>query len=61
MNMIRMIKLFGWEMKMQDKILETREEELGWLWKKQLLDLINNNIKYVQLLTSFRGTNDYIF
>jgi hypothetical protein len=42
-----MIKLFGWEMKMQDRISEKREEELVWIWKRQLLDLVNGNIKYV--------------
>lgn len=47
MNMLRMIKLFGWEMKMQDRISEKREEELVWIWKRQLLDLVNGNIKYV--------------
>lgn len=47
MNMLRMIKLFGWETQMQDKIFEKREDELAWLWKNELLELINNNIKYV--------------
>ncbi|XP_006463829.1 hypothetical protein AGABI2DRAFT_187296 [Agaricus bisporus var. bisporus H97] len=46
MNMLRMIKLFGWETQMQDKIFEKREDELAWLWKNELLELINNNINY---------------
>lgn len=49
MNMLRMIKLFGWESKMQDRISEKREDELVWLWKRELLDLVNGNLKYVYL------------
>lgn len=45
MNVVRMIKLFGWEGKMEERIAEKREEELTWLWKRQLLELINANIK----------------
>ncbi|EKM83611.1 hypothetical protein AGABI1DRAFT_66408 [Agaricus bisporus var. burnettii JB137-S8] len=44
MNMLRMIKLFGWESKMQDRISEKREDELVWLWKRELLDLVNGNL-----------------
>ncbi|KAJ3564415.1 hypothetical protein NP233_g8309 [Leucocoprinus birnbaumii] len=46
MNVLRMIKLFGWETKMNDRIAEKREDELLWLWKRQLLELINNNINF---------------
>jgi len=45
MNVLRMIKLFGWEKKMNEKVDEKREEELTWLWKRQLLDLLNGNLK----------------
>lgn len=37
--------MFGWEKKMEEQISEKREEELVWLWKKQVLGLINGNIK----------------
>ena len=50
MNVLRMIKMFGWEKKMNQKIAEKREEELQFFWKRQLLDLINNVIKLVPLL-----------
>jgi cytoplasmic iron level regulating protein YaaA (DUF328/UPF0246 family) len=43
-----MVKMFGWEKKMNEKIAEKREEELQYFWKRQLLDLINNVIKLVQ-------------
>ncbi|KDQ30408.1 hypothetical protein PLEOSDRAFT_1053612 [Pleurotus ostreatus PC15] len=45
MNVIRMIKLFGWERKVNEKIAEFREAELTWIWKKQILELLNNSIK----------------
>jgi hypothetical protein len=51
MNVIRMIKLFGWGAKLNERIADKREEELKWLWKRQLLDLLNGNIKYVSHLT----------
>ena len=31
-----MIKLFGWEGKMNKKIQERREEELNWMWKDKV-------------------------
>lgn len=47
MNVLRMIKLFGWEKKMEEKIAQKREKELVWIWKRQFLDMINGNLKYV--------------
>lgn len=46
MNVIRMIKLFGWEPKMNEEIAKKRDEELYWIKRRQLLDLLNGNIKY---------------
>jgi len=45
MNVLRMIKLFGWEKKMNEQIREKREVELTWIWKFKLLDLANNALK----------------
>ena len=45
MNVIRMIKLFGWEPRVKEEIGEKREEELRIIKKRQLLDLVNHNIK----------------
>jgi hypothetical protein len=45
MNVLRMIKLFGWERKMSEKVAETRDEELKYVWKRQLMDLINGTLK----------------
>ncbi|KAF9455005.1 hypothetical protein P691DRAFT_813919 [Macrolepiota fuliginosa MF-IS2] len=47
MNVLRMIKLFGWESNMDERIAEKREEELVWLWKRQILDLINGNLNFI--------------
>lgn len=47
MNALRMIKLFGWEKKMNERICEKREIELVWTWKYRLLDLANNTLNFV--------------
>lgn len=47
MNVIRMIKLFGWEPKMNKQIDEKRQEELKFIKTRQLLDVSNGTLKYV--------------
>ncbi|CEL51761.1 ATP-binding cassette transporter abc4 OS=Schizosaccharomyces pombe (strain 972 / ATCC 24843) GN=abc4 PE=3 SV=1 [Rhizoctonia solani AG-1 IB] len=47
MNVIRMIKLFGWEKKVISQVEEKREEELEYYKKRQFLGLVNMNINYV--------------
>jgi hypothetical protein len=32
-NVLRMIKLFGWERRVSERIRGKRNDELGWLWK----------------------------
>ncbi|KAJ6575530.1 hypothetical protein B0H10DRAFT_2168545 [Mycena sp. CBHHK59/15] len=46
MNVLRMIKLFGWERQMNERVAEKREEELNWIWKKQMLDLVNGTLNF---------------
>ncbi|TCD68834.1 hypothetical protein EIP91_009701 [Steccherinum ochraceum] len=41
MNVIRMIKLFGWEPKVNDQIADKREEELVYVRRFKLLELAN--------------------
>ncbi|KAJ7495858.1 hypothetical protein B0H11DRAFT_2000914 [Mycena galericulata] len=41
-NVLRMIKMFGWEKQMDGKIAEKREEELVWIWRRKLIDLAND-------------------
>ncbi|KAJ7141418.1 hypothetical protein C8R44DRAFT_763397 [Mycena epipterygia] len=47
MNVLRMIKMFGWEKQMNEKIADKREEELNWIYKRKLLDLLNDIAKCV--------------
>lgn len=45
MSVLRMIKLFGWEPKVAKQVAEKRDDELKLIWKRRILDLLNNNIK----------------
>ncbi|KAI6134164.1 ABC transporter type 1, transmembrane domain-containing protein [Pisolithus croceorrhizus] len=47
MNALRMVKLFGWEKKMNERIYEKREVELVWTWKYRILDLANNTLNFI--------------
>jgi len=46
MNVLRMIKLFAWEPKIKQQMLDKREEELKWIKKRQFLQLLNMTLKY---------------
>ncbi|KAK0496137.1 P-loop containing nucleoside triphosphate hydrolase protein [Armillaria luteobubalina] len=41
-NILRMIKMFGWEGEISKRVAGRRDEELVWIKKKQLLDLMTN-------------------
>lgn len=45
MNVLRMIKLFGWEKQMGQRIHDKREDELYWVYWRQVAALINQNTK----------------
>ena len=45
LNMIRMIKLFGWEGKMKEQIDEKRNEELVYVRKLKFMQMANEVIK----------------
>ncbi|KAI0068098.1 P-loop containing nucleoside triphosphate hydrolase protein [Artomyces pyxidatus] len=47
MSVLRMIKLFGWEPKIDERVAEKRDEELAFIRKRQLLGLLNNTINYI--------------
>ncbi|KAH9939277.1 uncharacterized protein BXZ73DRAFT_76000 [Epithele typhae] len=47
MNVIRMIKLFGWEPRVADRIGNKREDELSYIRRYKFLELINGNINYI--------------
>ncbi|KAH9986083.1 hypothetical protein BJV74DRAFT_845474 [Russula compacta] len=46
MNILRMIKLFGWEPKIAERLAEKREDELQYVKIRQILNLLNGNINY---------------
>jgi hypothetical protein len=52
MNVIRMVKLFGWESKMTQRVADKREEELAWIWKLGVLGIANQVIKFVAFSSS---------
>ncbi|KAF9786031.1 hypothetical protein BJ322DRAFT_1057551 [Thelephora terrestris] len=46
MNVIRMVKLFGWEKKMDEKIAQKREEELYYQKKRLFLEILNGMVNF---------------
>ena len=48
MNVIRMIKVFGWEKRIDDRISAKREEELAYQRKRIILEIISDILKCVQ-------------
>ncbi|KAH7097832.1 ATP-binding cassette transporter [Auriculariales sp. MPI-PUGE-AT-0066] len=52
MGLLRMIKLFGWEKNINQRLREKREAELVWIKKGRILNLLNTNLNYlIPLLT----------
>ncbi|KAJ7797502.1 P-loop containing nucleoside triphosphate hydrolase protein [Mycena olivaceomarginata] len=47
MNVLRMIKMFGWENEMNTRIADKREEELKKLWIRRLLDMASGMLNWV--------------
>ncbi|KAI0052513.1 P-loop containing nucleoside triphosphate hydrolase protein [Auriscalpium vulgare] len=47
MGVLRMVKLFGWEPKIDEKLAEKRDVELKFIRKRQLLNLVNGNLNNV--------------
>ncbi|KAJ7353080.1 multidrug resistance-associated ABC transporter [Mycena albidolilacea] len=43
-NLLRMVKLFGWESNMSAEVDGKRQVELVYLWKRKVLDLVNGCI-----------------
>ncbi|KIK51558.1 hypothetical protein GYMLUDRAFT_50501 [Collybiopsis luxurians FD-317 M1] len=57
MNVLRMVKMFGWEKKMLERIFAKREEELGFIKRLRLLGLMtaiaNHTIPVLTMLATF--------
>lgn len=49
MNVIRMIKVFGWEKHIDEKIAAKREQELVYQRKRIILEIFSNILKCVWL------------
>ncbi|KAF8963040.1 hypothetical protein BDZ97DRAFT_1758980 [Flammula alnicola] len=45
-NVLRMIKLFGWEGRMAGRIKDKRDDELAWLWKLKTLEALNGILNF---------------
>ncbi|EJD51853.1 ATP-binding cassette transporter [Auricularia subglabra TFB-10046 SS5] len=46
MGLLRMIKLFAWEKKIEERLQEKREDELVWIRKARIMSLLNMNLNY---------------
>jgi hypothetical protein len=47
LSVLRMVKQFGWESRIKEQIDEAREEELRWLFRRKLLNLMNVCVNYI--------------
>ncbi|TFK76755.1 P-loop containing nucleoside triphosphate hydrolase protein [Pluteus cervinus] len=47
MNIIRMVKLFGWERKMSERLAEKRDEELYWVQKRNVLEVFSSAVNFL--------------
>lgn len=45
MNSLRMIKLFGWESLVKEEASKKRDEELEWIWRRRMLEILNGILK----------------
>lgn len=54
MGLLRMIKLFAWESKINDRLRAKREDELVWIRKGRIMNLLNMNLKFVVVSASRR-------
>ncbi|KAF7306575.1 ATP-binding cassette transporter [Mycena indigotica] len=52
MSVLRTVKLLGWERQMKDRINVKREEELIWIWKRQMLQLLDGNVQFIIPITT---------
>ncbi|PBK89786.1 P-loop containing nucleoside triphosphate hydrolase protein [Armillaria gallica] len=55
-NVLRMVKLFGWESKMNERISSKREEELVWIRKRQFLNLLSGSINFLIPVATMMAT-----
>ena len=46
MNVIRMIKLFGWEPRIKEQLLQKRAEELAYVKKSKIIKMVTGYVTY---------------
>ncbi|KAF9449105.1 multidrug resistance-associated ABC transporter [Macrolepiota fuliginosa MF-IS2] len=46
-NVLRMIKLFGWESEMHGRIFIRRDEEVKWLWRRKIYEIVVAVVNYL--------------
>ncbi|EKM56938.1 uncharacterized protein PHACADRAFT_208107 [Phanerochaete carnosa HHB-10118-sp] len=46
MSVLRMVKLFGWESRVNQIVVDTRENELNSIWKRKVLRVTNSCVNY---------------
>ncbi|KAF8917347.1 P-loop containing nucleoside triphosphate hydrolase protein [Mucidula mucida] len=56
MNVLRMVKLFGWETRMDERITSRREIEMIWIKYRQLLDLLNGVVNFFMPILTMIAT-----
>ncbi|KZV98610.1 P-loop containing nucleoside triphosphate hydrolase protein [Exidia glandulosa HHB12029] len=56
MGVLRMIKLFAWESKINERLREKREDELVWIRKGRIMNLVNMNLKHLTPLLTMMVT-----
>ncbi|KZV96966.1 P-loop containing nucleoside triphosphate hydrolase protein [Exidia glandulosa HHB12029] len=56
MRVLRMVKMFAWEPKMQEKLTEKRDEELHWIRRAKITALVNKNLNHIIPLLTMIAT-----
>ncbi|THV06409.1 P-loop containing nucleoside triphosphate hydrolase protein [Dendrothele bispora CBS 962.96] len=61
MNVLRMVKMFGWERLINDRIAEKREEELTYIRRMRLLNLLVDTTNYtIPIITMLATFSTYV-
>ncbi|KZO93694.1 ATP-binding cassette transporter [Calocera viscosa TUFC12733] len=47
MNVVRMVKMFGWESRVKEQIAEKRDEELKYVKQRQIVNLLNMMLNFM--------------
>lgn len=50
MGVLRMIKMFGWEQRVNKMVYDRREKELDVVWRRELLELPSLVVRYYGIL-----------